>query len=101
MTLESEFNESMLNIYRRAKSEAKYNAIIFLQMVTDHGGLEAAKRLINATNISDGYTALWERGKLELTVEATVLENEKYHPLFTAEELAICRKRLTDYHYFK
>lgn len=101
MSLESEFNESMLNIYRRAKNEARYNAIIFLQMVTDHGGLEAAKRLINAPNISDGYTALWERGKLELTVEAVVLENEKYHSLFTAEELAICEKRLTDYEYFK
>jgi len=73
----------------------------FFKWSTDQGGLEAAKRLINATYISDGYTALWERGKLELTVEATVLENEKYHPLFTAEELDVCRKRLTDYHYFK
>jgi hypothetical protein len=101
MSLESEFHESMLNIYRCAKSEAKYNAIIFLQMVVDHGGLDAANRLINALNISDGYTALWERKKLNLTVEAMVLENEKYHSLFTAEQLAICKKRLTEYGYYE
>ena len=35
--LEIEFHEAMLNIYRKAKSEAKYNAVRFLQMVTDHG----------------------------------------------------------------
>lgn len=38
--LELEFHEAMLTIYRRAKSEAKYNAIRFLQMVSDHGGLD-------------------------------------------------------------
>ena len=30
---ESQFNEAMLNIYRRAKAEAGYNATCFLSMV--------------------------------------------------------------------
>lgn len=95
--LEIEFNKAMLNIYHAAKSEAKYNAQRFLQMVVDHGGVEAAHMLINADTVSDGYTALWERGRLDLTVEAMVINTPKFHPLFTEEELQICRDRLKQY----
>lgn len=97
--LEIEFHESMLDIYRKAKSEARYNAQRFLQMVVDHGGPEAARMLINSRTVSDGYTALFQRGRLDLTVEAMVLETEKYHPLFTTDQLDICAKRLQDYKY--
>jgi hypothetical protein len=83
--------------YRKAKSEAKYNAIRFLQMVTDHGGAEAAHILINSPAVSEGYTALWERGRLDLTVEAMILKNKQFHELFSAEELEICRKRLSQF----
>ena len=98
---ELQFHEAMLDIYRRAKSEAKYNAIRFLQMVTDHGGVRTARMLINSATVSEGYTALWERKRLDLTVEAMILENEKYHALFTEAELTICRKRLGQYEYKK
>lgn len=98
-SLEIEFNEAMMNIYRRAKEEAKYNASIFLQMVVDSGGLSAARTLINSPTVSSGYTALWERGRLDLTVEAMILETPKYHTLFTGEELEICRRRLDEYGY--
>lgn len=97
--LENEFHEAMLDIYRKAKSEAKYNAQRFLQMVVDHGGIEAAKMLINSDTVSEGYTALWERGRLDLTVEAMVLETKKYHSFFSPEELQVCAKRLKDYNY--
>lgn len=100
-SLELQFNEAMLDIYRKAKSEAKYNAIRFLQMVTDHGGAEAAHILINSPTVSEGYTALWERGRLDLTVEAMILENKHFHDLFSAEELEICRKRLSQFDYKK
>lgn len=99
--LDLQFNEAMLDIYRKAKSEAKYNAIRFLQMVTDHGGTETAHILINSPTVSEGYTALWERGRLDLTVEAMVLENKQFHQLFSDKELAICRKRLSEYEYKK
>ena len=97
--LEVEFHEAMLDIYRKAKSEARYNAQRFLQMVVDHGGPEAARMLIDSRTVSDGYTALYERGRLDLTVEAMVLETEKYHLLFTPVQLEVCAKRLKDYKY--
>jgi hypothetical protein len=34
-----------------------------------------------------------------LTVEAVIHDHLKWHPLFTDEELEICRERLKDYGY--
>ncbi len=90
---------AMFNIYKRAKIEAKYNATIFLGMLHDRGGLETARFLINSTKPSDGYTHLYERERLDLTVEAMVIQESKWHQLFAKEELDRARKRLTDYGY--
>ena len=86
--LKAQFDGAMFDIYRRAKAEANYTANIFLQMLTDNGGLATAKTLINAAKPSDGYTALYERQRLDLTVEAVVIENARWHPLFADAELA-------------
>jgi hypothetical protein len=94
--LEIRFHEAMLEIYRCAKFDAGYNATRFLGMVSEQGGYEAARTLIHASNVSDGYTALWERGHLELTVEALILKPE-WHDLFSEKERNIARDRLTKY----
>ena len=97
--LEAQFNQEMLGIYRRAKNEANYNATIFLRMLTKDGGLRTAKTLINASKPSEGYTQLYLRGRLDLTVEAVVLADARWQSLFLAEELERARKRLKDYGY--
>ena len=89
----------MFEIYRRAKLEAGYNATIFLRMVSDRGGLATAKYLINSPIASDGYTHLYERGRLDLTVEAMIVENTRWHELFTSEELGAANIRLKKYGY--
>jgi len=99
--LAQKFDEAMFGIYQRALSEVNYKATRFLQMLHDHRGLETAKILLHSPNVSEGYTALWERGRLDLTVEAVIHDNPNWHPLFTSEELAICTKRLTEYEYLK
>jgi len=68
-------------------------------MLHEHCGLETARILLNSANVSEGYTALWERGRLDLAVEAVIHDNPKWHPLFTQDELDICTKRLTVYRY--
>jgi hypothetical protein len=50
--------------------------------------------------VSEGYAALWERNRLDLTVEAVIYDNPKWHRLFTEEELTTCKRRLADYRYF-
>ncbi len=96
--LEKEFDMAMMDIYHRAKSEAGYNATRFLQMLQEHRGLDTARILLNAPHVSDGYTALWERGRLDLSVEALILER-KWYPLFSEQERGIARKRLEEYKY--
>jgi hypothetical protein len=96
--LEKQFNEAMLDVYRRAKAEAGYNATRFLGMVTEMGGYETARTLIHAPTVSEGYTALWERGRLDLTVEAVILQS-KWRDLFSELERDIARRRLAEYGY--
>lgn len=96
--LEKRFHDAMLNIYKRAKKEARYKASRFLTMVTEQGGVEAARTLLHASSVSEGYTALWERKRLDLTVEAVVLEPE-WHGLFSDNERDIAQKRLKEYGY--
>jgi len=96
--LEQVFDDAMMNVYRRALSECHYNAARFLQMLYDHRGLETARILLHASDVSDGCVALWERHRLDLAVEAVVLE-EKWQPLFSDQEREIARKRLAEYGY--
>jgi hypothetical protein len=97
--LEDEFNTRMQEIYRSGKREGRYSAPLFAELLQEVGGLEAARRFIHSPAVAPGFTALWERKRLDLTVEAVILEEAKWHPLFTAEEIETCRKRLADYGY--
>ena len=99
-TKEESFNQAMNEIYFKAK-KIDYNATRFLQMIHEHGGLTTAKILINAPNVSFGYTKLWEMHRLDLTVEALVYENSEWHSLFTPDELEKCRNRLINYEYLR
>lgn len=93
------FDAEMRNIYRRAYHEANYKASRFLQMLDEHGGYETARILLHASTVSEGYAALWQRGRLDITVEAVIHDNPKWHPLFTKQEMEIVRKRLVEYRY--
>lgn len=89
--LKNNFHEEMLEIYKKTKSEAKYTPSLFLQMVNEKGGRDAAKQLIITQ--TEGFTKLWKLGRLDLSVEAYVLK-EEYTELFTDQEREICVKRL-------
>lgn len=99
MHVPEQFDKAMYTIYCRARDEAGYNATIFLHMLNECGSLATARTLINAKTPPGGFTQLHLRGRLDLTVEAMVVENEKWHGLFTEVELAKARKRLKDYRY--
>ena len=88
----------MRDIYRRAKEEAGYNATYFLQMLADAGPVATARRLVTSTQPSQGFTALWERGRLDLTVEAHLLQ-QRFAGLFTDDERDAARARLAAYGY--
>ena len=87
-----DLHKAMLKIYDDSKAVG-YTPSKFRQMVANEGGLNTAKKLINSKQLSDGFTKLEELGRLDLTVEALVLQR-KYRPLFNNEELYIAKDRL-------
>lgn len=90
------FHEAMVDIYRRAKREAGYTASYFLGMVAERGGYETAIYLIRRDSPSDGYTALYELSRLDLTVEALVIRPE-WSDLISETDRELARIRLTEY----
>lgn len=97
--LAKKFEQALFTAYLRAKKEAKYNATVFYNMLSTRGGVSTAKYLINAPKVSDGYTELHLRKRLDLTVEAVVVEDKRWHSLFEPEELEKAKSRLEKYQY--
>ena len=87
----------MIGIYDAA-AELGYRPTYFLQMVRQYGGLKAARRLLSASNPQYGLTRLWELGRLDLSVEALVLQ-DPWAELFSDIERQSARDRLETYGY--
>ncbi len=95
-----DFTAAMFNIYRRALKEERYPANYFREMLEDRFGYDTAIQLIHDTKPSSGYTALWDRGRLDLTVEALILSPAwRESTIFTNEDRRAAFDRLTQYHY--
>lgn len=90
----------MVEGYERVKNDLGYNATYFKRMVDADGGLAAAKHLLGGRpqDYAEGFTTLWEKGRLELSVEFAALLPE-FTPLFDADELENARWRLREYRF--
>lgn len=64
-------------------------------MMSEHGGADAARKLLQGQDSSDGFTKLWENGLLKLSVEANVLL-PWFQELFTDSEIKTAKRRLGD-----
>ena len=95
--LEAEFHDAMVNIYHTA-AEQGYRPRYFLNMVSEHGGLSAAKRLINSSNAQQGLYRLSQMGLLHVSLEALILQ-ERWQSLFTDDERRKARERLSELGY--
>jgi hypothetical protein len=92
------FDRAVLELIERCRAELRYNPRYFRVMVTQYGALGAARRLLNAPAVSDGFVSLWDRGRLDLSVEALAVD-ERFAHLFSDEELATARHRLEEFGY--
>ncbi|RLQ93619.1 hypothetical protein [Falsibacillus albus] len=95
-----DLKKDMHNIYIKAKKECNYNASRYLQMIsTNESPVTIARKLTISNTPTEGFTKLWEMGRLDLTVEALIYENEEYHKFFTEEELYFIKNKLSKYSY--
>jgi len=99
MSLEAEFTQALERTIEIAK-EHKYVPTYFMQMLGEHGGVETARRLLTNKEAQTGLHKLWELNLLHESMEAVVLR-DRFHSLFTPEELAEARRRLEALGYFK
>jgi hypothetical protein len=71
-----------------------------IALIYELGGVGAVRRLMTtyATQPSEGYTKLWEAGRLDLSFEALMV-TPRFAPLFEEHELQWALQRLADYGY--
>jgi hypothetical protein len=90
---DTNFERDMFAICRRARDEVGYTPSVFLRMLEERGAIATAKYLLSTPRPSDGFVALWEANRSDLTVEHLVLQ-PSYSPMFTESELQTARQRL-------
>ncbi len=90
-TFEEELRAKMI----QAKKECKYNPTRFNQMLAQYGGVETARRLIASARLSEGLSALWSCGRLDLSMEESVCKPE-YAALFSETEIMYCKNILRE-----
>lgn len=90
------FHRAMLVIFDRAKRECDFDDTRFLDLVVEEGGLGAARALLHTPGLSEEYATLRERKRLDLTMEALIVENPQWRELFTDAEIAIAEKKLNE-----
>lgn len=93
------FELELRKLAKRAIDEVGYRPQNFLDMLEDRGAEATAHHLL-AGKPSDGFTRLWEAGRLDLSLEALAVEGP-WNALFTESELATARRRLTEAGYAK
>lgn len=94
--LEAKFEGEMIErVYRTTGRETGYWASYFLRAVRSHGGVGAARRLLQQKGLSKGLRTLREKERLDLAMETLVLAPE-YQVLFTDEERAVAGRRLEE-----
>lgn len=91
--LEARFDAAMEEIYHRAGADCRYWANRYRQMLRRRGGVETAKVFLRRRGVSAGFERLRECKRLDLTIEAHVLQPE-FASLFTEEERAVACARL-------
>ena len=95
---EEEFKKRVFDSIIIMDKKHGYTPSELINMIDKHGTIEAVRRLINSPKPPYGFTKLWELKALDLSLEAIILE-EEWKDLFSDEERAKAKKRLTDYGY--
>lgn len=90
------FTVAMLRVYQRARDECRCNATRFLQMLNERGGVQTARDLLASKEPADGFIYLWERGRIDISMEALIAYEPCWHSLFTETEIAEAKRRLDE-----
>ena len=68
-------------------------------MLEEHGAVDATRRLIHRNEPSSTFKLLWEKKRLNLTVEAVIVTEHEWDPLFDDADRDAARQRLKAFHW--
>ncbi|WP_336335448.1 HNH endonuclease [Pseudomonas putida] len=92
---DDEFTTFLRSKAMEAQRVLNYRPALFLQMLGSSGGFQTVSTLISQPKPSDGFTRLWEGGRLDLSVEALVTES-RWRRCFDADLLLTAETRLRE-----
>ncbi|MFE5330793.1 hypothetical protein ACFRCG_30840 [Embleya sp. NPDC056575] len=96
---ERHFHRDVTEGFTALGRKGDYRAKRFMTMVSRLGAVETARQLLGAAGgTSEGFTALWELQRLDISVEAWSLL-PWYRSLFDEEHLDAARQRLADHEF--
>jgi len=102
MTMTAAEDESFTAFLRDKAAEAyrdiKYKPNDFLKMLGSIGGYRAAVSLLSKGTPSEGFKKLWIEGRLDLSVEAVILES-RWAKFFDQQLLSLAEDRLVKAEY--
>jgi hypothetical protein len=75
-----------------------YKPNIFMSMRIKYGTVEAIKRLVHSDEVSSGFNNLWEKKRLDLSMENIIQETD-WATLFSDEDRLLAKKRLEKYNF--
>lgn len=99
MSLKEQFTQDLLNKLEQAKAIGCGMSAKSLQTITVKGGDELARFILSREGVSENFDKLARAGRLDLSLEAQVVEN-KYASLFSDDEVNFCFAQLCDAGYF-
>lgn len=88
--LQAEFTAHLLSLAQRSNDELHFHPGYFIKMVKIQGGVGAAKTRLAKPSASEGFDVLKKLSRLDLSMEAAVIELP-WASMFTTAELAIAR----------
>ena len=102
--VEQDYEDRCLVLARDGEKALGRRVSRFRRMLSEHGAVEATRRLVNAQDPSDTFRDLWwldRVGKwnraLDLTVEAVIVTETKWRELFEPKVIEAARQRLLDH----
>jgi hypothetical protein len=95
---ETRFTHFLREKAKEAERAIRYRPTYFLGMLETVGGYRTALKLLSANDVSEGFVKLWEHRRLDLSVEALVVESE-WRQVFDPVLLALAEKKLKNAKY--
>lgn len=97
--LEKKLQQEVMKNCAVAEKEYDCKMTRFLQTIERFGIVKTAQEILRKGRTSDCFNKLAEAGRLDLTMEATIIKNE-YSELFTDEEVNDCYDLLCEKGYY-